>query len=839
MIHGLRAARYPGRGVTFLVIALCALPMGADAVAAHILKVDQPILDAEDGLLLGNGDLSVSVYQSRDKILWRIGKGDVWDRRLDTSDDPKPPHIDEIAHGIAEEGWKCPPYGGAEAVALRGTDNPERMKELCKGSPPSYRKRPYPCPKPVGELALFLPPDLPGLSVTQELAIEEGILRIHCAAANGIDLQLTCFIPPDDNVLVLRWKLANWTVDTQIGKREPLRFALYRWADPTTLQFGRQFVAESRHGAFLTFDHVKSTPLPQPRVREALGHRVIEQTFHAEPTFPEGFRYFMAPFVSEGSFSSVDTLSAKEARLQVVVPGPDPEQGDSSGRLAVAVPTSSDEGGAEAELGRIAEMLAADGADPIDTWERETREKAAAFWGRSSVQIADPLLENLWYETYHARRCTTVAGKTPPGLFLPSTVRDYSHWHGDYHTNYNYQQPFWGDYTANQLELGDAYFTGMNYFMQMGKIIAEKYYGTRGVFIQLTGYPILSVDDALGAVPMGRMAYMTGWASNLYWARYLCTRDDAWLRKVGYPAIRDCALFYLDFMEKGEDGLYHIFPSNQGEDGFTGDPKDYTDRAQVMRYARYCLRSAILASEALGVDGELREQWRDRLDNAAGDDGKPPLRLEGVQKLFHEANPPEFGTGRPYTTPVRAQDPTPWPGPNVWTDLWYAGQYTLMAMPNLRHATLDPERAYLGLRRIVERWRHPNGLIWAMSVADYGHSGAWTETLGICAPLQEMMLQSFGGVLRIFPCWPNDVAASFTTFRAEGAFLVSASWVDGAVAQAQLLSERGETCRLYSPWAEGLRVHTQGGQSVVVSAPADSIYSFETVAGESYVLSKP
>ena len=226
------------------------------------------------------------------------------------------------------------------------------------------------------------------------------------------------------------------------------------------------------------------------------------------------------------------------------------------------------------------------GVERLAEWEQATREDAAKFWSRSAVEIADPLIESLWYETLHARRCTTKVGKTPPGLFLPSTVLDYSHWHGDYHTNYNFQQPFYADYVANQLEVGDAYFTGMDYLLQMGRIIAEKYYGVRGVFIQLSGYPIKAEDDVLGAVPMGRMAYMTGWASNQYWWRYLYTKDEQWLRNIGYPVLRDCALFYTDFMQKGDDGLFHVFPSNQGEDGFSGNPKDYTDRAQVMRHLR-------------------------------------------------------------------------------------------------------------------------------------------------------------------------------------------------------------------------------------------------------------
>jgi len=228
----------------------------------------------------------------------------------------------------------------------------------------------------------------------------------------------------------------------------------------------------------------------------------------------------------------------------------------------------------------------------VENWRQANRESARAFWSKSHLSVSDPLVENLWYETLHARRCAYRQDTVPPGLFLPSTVPDYSHWHGDYHTNYNFQEPFWGDYTANHVDLGDAYFQGMKYLLRIGRKIARDYYDCRGAFIQLSGYPIDAKDDPLGVAPMGRMAYMTGWAMNQYWWRYLYTLDKDWLRRTGYPVIRDCALFYTDFLRKGEDGLYHAFPSNQGEDGFTGDPKDYTDRAQVMQHVRYCLRAA-------------------------------------------------------------------------------------------------------------------------------------------------------------------------------------------------------------------------------------------------------
>ncbi len=800
----------------------------------HVQVIDQPVLAAEDGPLLGNGDLSVSVYQTRDRLIYRLGKGDVWDRRLDTSDDPKPPHIDEIARGIRDEGWKCDPYGGGEPVALRGTKDPQRMKEICSGAPASYTKRPYPCPKPTGEVSLQLPPDLPGLRVRHELTLEEGILRTTCTWPTGFTVRIEAFIPPSPNVLMLSWTVEGWSETTRMGHLYPPVWpAVYRWRDPSTLEYGQRFAADSRHGEFLVFDHAKCSPLPAPTVKRLLDRPVIEQTFAPEPTFPGGFRYLLAPLASAPwQMQPVDLGVEREARLRG-----DAAKETLSGQLAVAVPTDSDPGGAEAELGRIVPVVTAEGAH--DRLRAATRAAAAAFWSHSSVTLDDPLLQSLWYDTLHARRCTNLAGKLPPGLFLPSTVQDYSHWHGDWHTNYNYQQPFYADYTANQVGMGDAFFTGMDYMLQAGRLIAQRYYGTRGAFIQLSNYPIRAIDDPLGAVPMGRMAYMTGWCAANYWQRYRVTLDRDWLAQVGYPALRDLGLFYLDFMKRGDDGLYHIFPSNQGEDGFTGDPKDYTDREQVMTHARYCLRVAAAAAEVLGVDPELRAGWTERLEQCAGDNGHPPVKRDGLAKLFADWNPPEFGGGRPYRQPDRGAEDAQWPRPTEWVDEWYPGQYPIVAMGVLRAGEFGPDRGYCGLRRIVERWRHPNGLVWAMALADYGHSGAWTETLGIVAPLQEMMLQSFGGVLRIFPAWPASHDASFATFRAEGAFLVSAGIAKGVVGPVEIRSERGGVCRLYSPWPAGLKVVDANGAAVPVNGPTDGIVEFATTAGGRYILSAP
>jgi len=208
------------------------------------------------------------------------------------------------------------------------------------------------------------------------------------------------------------------------------------------------------------------------------------------------------------------------------------------------------------------------------------------------------------------------------------------------------------------------------------------------------------------------MAYVTGWAVQPYWLRYQFTKDRNWLRKRGYPAIRDCALFYIDFLKRGKDGLYHAFPSPEEESPFTDDVEVYTDRPQVMLHLRYCLRVAIRAALELGVDTELQAEWQDRLDHIAPDAGthfgaKYDPQLQGLEKWCAENSPPQFGIGKPYRRQRGTlKEPSPVAGRfGAW---WLA--HPSGAINALRDGSFLGDRDYLEMRKYVEKTRHPNGM---------------------------------------------------------------------------------------------------------------------------------
>lgn len=120
------------------------------------------------------------------------------------------------------------------------------------------------------------------------------------------------------------------------------------------------------------------------------------------------------------------------------------------------------------------------------------------------------------------------------------------------------------------------------------------------------------------------------------------------------------------------------------------------------------------------------------------------------------------------------------------------------------------------------------------------NNGGMLENIGATAAINELLLQSHGGMLRFFPVWNATGLgpASFTTLRAYGAFLVSAAVdANGTVSDIRVASEVGEDVVFASPWGGvAPRVTDGSGSSVPVTTVSPGIYSFPTNTGGDYVI---
>jgi hypothetical protein len=94
--------------------------------------------------------------------------------------------------------------------------------------------------------------------------------------------------------------------------------------------------------------------------------------------------------------------------------------------------------------------------------------------------------------------------------------------------------------------------------------------------------------------------------------------DIEFLRKECYPLMREMALFYAAYAKKGDDGYYHIIPSMEPEKwGWYAEFARNKDVISSLCMFRWALNRAAEAAEILGVDADLRGQWREVADNLA------------------------------------------------------------------------------------------------------------------------------------------------------------------------------------------------------------------------------
>ncbi|NCU06402.1 MAG: trehalose hydrolase, partial [Chitinophagaceae bacterium] len=110
------------------------------------------------------------------------------------------------------------------------------------------------------------------------------------------------------------------------------------------------------------------------------------------------------------------------------------------------------------------------------------------------------------------------------------------------------------------------------------------------------------------------------------------------------------------------------------------------------------------------------------------------------------------------------------------------------------------------------------------------------ETLAaVPLTINEMLLQSYEAVVRIFPNWNHTKDASFEQLRAYGAFLISSSLKNGKVQFVKIVSEKGRPCNMENPWpGKAVQLIRNGKKAEILNGNA---FSFQTSENEKIELS--
>ena len=809
-------------GAATVAAAAPSAPGRLDAAAIarrHALIRTQPTPGFFEGLLLGNGDIGVCVTVRPDALGIHIGKNDAWDIRVSEEHAAHIKPFKEVLEMWKRAGKEAKRQGQPEMTFLESKIS--FFKEYSDLMQSSYRK-PWPRPWPCGTIWLHWDSRMVRV-LRQELDISSGAatisLEYNDLRGNVRPFQLACFVSREDGhisvssdspaPIVSVAYMPNW--DTQARMPEP--------------------ELQVENGRFSGYQHFPATAptdaQPNPPAskddRNFAIHGVLAGQWNAEPVDARRRRAFL-----------------RSGTVQLL-------------RLDVTVVTPRDAAATAAHARAEATRLA---AIPVAELRRKSAASWAAFWSASAVEMADKELEQIWYRNQYFLACCLKPGKIAPGLFGNwSSGKIGTAWHGDYHMNYNTQQVWWGVFSSNHVEQHEPYTRLVENLMPMAEWNARVQFGLPGAYFPHSAYPVPSTVNPYPAPPWGYEICETPWTVQSLWWQYKYTLDETYLRRV-YPMLRAAADFLVAFLTKGDDGKYHVIPTVSPENwGATVDFRLNKDCIIDLALTEFLLDAMDEGSRVLGVDAALRGKWREVRQNLApypsGDGPYGHVWLDVLNA------PQEYVYNVPVTlSPV-------FPAEQVGLDL--RPELLELARRSARTVRLEGSndlvwqpmvRARLGildldwLKREVrycmtplgaanDRVRQADGRFRDETNYDYMmRMGVWTENLSLPAVINECLMQSYSGVIRLFPNTTGLGTASFHKLRAAGAFLVSAAWDGKAVSALTLVSEKGARARLVNPWgAAGASVRAHDSGAEVQATLNKGVLEFETKAGQAYSLS--
>lgn len=139
------------------------------------------------------------------------------------------------------------------------------------------------------------------------------------------------------------------------------------------------------------------------------------------------------------------------------------------------------------------------------------------------------------------------------------------------------------------------------------------------------------------------------------------------------------------------------------------------------------------------------------------------------------------------------------------TSLWVGYSYAWLA--NMKARVADGDGAARALHIFIKAFCAPNSFHLNGDQLKKGYSSfdyrpfTLEGNFACASAIQEMLLQSHTGVIRIFPALPESwEQASFHGLRARGAFIIDADYDGGRVQKVVIRSEKGGTLKVLNPF---------------------------------------
>lgn len=457
------------------------------------------------------------------------------------------------------------------------------------------------------------------------------------------------------------------------------------------------------------------------------------------------------------------------------------------------------------------------------------------FYQKSFISIPDSRLQSFWYIQQYKMASATRVGAYPIDLMGPWYKA--SPW-PKYWWNLNIQLTYYPFFSSNHIDLAKPLLIMLrDNLPNLSKNAPLPYQynsaaiGRSGPYAMTGGVKVVKGNDSIGnsaaSLELGNLTWLLHVAYQSY--EYTMDRENL---KLLYPILKRSINYYINVMEKGSDGKYHL-PYTYSPEYPKGITRDANYDLSVLKWGA---KTLIYINKELGLKDELLPKWQDIVNNLTpypqdelgyriGRDADFSISHRHYSHLLQVYPIYDVNWDQVENRAIIKKTLDQWEkNSGSWRGYSYTGSGSIYAMMGNGNKTHQLLNEMMKGRFSIK----PNTM--------YTEAGPVIETpLSAVTTMNEMLLQSWNGVVRVFPAVPDDwKGASFDKLLAKGAFEVSAVRENGKTQFIKIKSLAGQPLLVKTDWS--VPIKTTGNRVFKITQKEDGIVTVDLKKGEEVIL---